>query len=296
MARPANQSNEWNYQVVQMAIENPLNPDVPSGFFANIRKDTKHILGIATESYGIVQNHELVDVALAALEGYGLKGYEMNVIVADNGSRVYIEFTFKNKVLATAVGDRFGYRFIIKNSFDRSLRVALELAFLRLSCLNGASTLEKEFSENRKHSSRVSADFLKKAIDEAIKRGPEALKIYEKMADKSISTEKGLLALANLEHRGLLSTTVRESIETLWLTPPRKEDKARNLYNLYNAITEHLTHQVRGERYEYSQKLASGILHILVNAAVKKDQFDKLIAVPKTKSIIVPTAPVIITP
>jgi hypothetical protein len=302
MARPSNQSGEWEYQVKQMRLTNPLSGK-PSRFFANIRTDTQEELGITSEAYGIVQNSELMEVALAALHGHGLKGYEMNVIVADNGARVFIEFTFKNKLLAKAVGDKFGFRFIIKNSFDRTLRVAVELAFLRLACTNGMSTLEKDFCDSRKHSKKsfdqeekksIKLDFMKEALEEAIKRGPDALKIYERLAEKSINDEKGLIVLKNIEEKGWLSTSLRESIETLWLRPNRPEDKARNLYNLYNAITEHLSHKVRGERYEYSEKLAHGILQLLVTAATKKDAFDKLITVPETNKIImVPSAPIL---
>jgi len=293
MARQANQSGKWDYAVKQIAMPHPLT-GAPSGYFGNVRTDTNEILGITTEQYGLVQNSELIGVALEALEKAGLTGYEQSIIVTDGGARVFAEFTFKAKLLAKAVGDKFGYKFIIKNSFDRSIRAALELAFLRLVCLNGASTLEKEFSDNRKHSTRINVDFIRKAIDNAMSRAPEALKVYERLADRAIDDEKGVLILNNLEDRGLLSGTLRESITTLWLAPRRAEDKERNLYNLYNAVTEHLTHKVASERYEYAQKTSGAILQTLAKAAGASDFFQKLILPPpSTKVTMVAAGPVI---
>jgi hypothetical protein len=293
MARQANQSKNWDYTVQQVAMPHPLTGK-PSGFFGNIRSDNQEILGITTEQYGLVQNSELIGVALEALNKAGMTGYEQSIIVTDGGSRVFAEFTFKNRLLAKAVGDKFGYKFVIKNSFDRSIRAALELGFLRLVCTNGMSTLEKEFSDNRKHSSRISVDFIAKAVENALKRGPEALKTFELLAERSIDDEKGLAILANFEDKGLLSGTLRESITTLWLAPRRAEDKARNLYNLYNAVTEHLTHKVAGDRYEYAQKTSASVLATLAKAATAKDFFAKIILPPvKEKVTMVAAGPVI---
>jgi len=274
MARNAQQSQDYKFTVSQQAI---IHNGKPTGFFGNFREDTGACLGMTSDQYGLVQNDELVDAAIAALHARGLSDFEQKVLVTGEGEKMFAEFTFKNKQLASAVGDIFGYKLILKNSFDRSTRAAFELALLRLTCMNGNSTLEKEFGVTAKHSGKVSVEFVGRAIDHSIENGQRALKVYDKLAEMAITDEQGQNILKQLEAIKLLSGSLRQSMETLWLAPKRTEDKARNLYNLYNAVTEHLTHQVSNERYEYSQKVGSNVLIKLFNAARNPAQLGKLI-------------------
>lgn len=285
----SNQSDKWQFSVVQKQLPNPFGGMLP--FFGNFREDTNEVLGITSEQYGIIQNSELLDAAHAALDAKGLTGYSEKIITAGNGSRFYAEFTFANKQLATQVGDVFGYKLMLKNSFDRTLRAALSLGFMRLTCLNGASTLEKEFAATRKHSNKVNVDFLAGAIDNAISNGQNALRIFDKMAQVALSDEQGVNVLNQLVLADVLSGTLREDIKTLWLSPRRQEDKARNIYNLYNAVTEHLTHRVSGERFEYSNKVSGNVLLRLANAARHPDKFAKLILPVPTEGVVVTVDP-----
>jgi hypothetical protein len=278
MSKKASQSNDYNFKVVQLQLRHPVTNNLLHGQYGNFREDTGECLGTTSEQYGIIQNDALIDAARTALEKRGLSGYTESIISAgDAGQRLYATYTFANKQLASKVGDIFGYRLKLKNSFDRSIRAAIELGFLRLTCLNGASTLEKEFSVTKKHSAKVTVDFLGSAIDSAMSNGSRALAVYDEMADVSIDDEKGIAILNQLVALDVLSGSLRESIKTLWLAPRRDEDKARNLYNLYNAVTEHLTHQVARERFEYADKVSNNVLLRLVNAARNPDRLAKLL-------------------
>jgi hypothetical protein len=279
MSKPAIQSQDYKFNVVQQPI---IHNGRKTGFFGNFREDTGVCLGITSDQYGLVQNDELMESAYAALSSRGLSGYKERIIVTVGGKRLYAEFTFQEKQLAMAVGDIFGYKLILKNSFDRSLRLAFALGFQRLTCLNGASTMEKEFAATQKHSSKVSVEFLGAAIDKALTHGKSALAVYDQMAQKAITDEQGQLILKNLVAQKVLSGSLSQSMETLWLAPRRDEDKARNVYNLYNAVTEHLTHQVSTDRFEYAEKVSSQVLLRLVNAARNQAQLEKLLTpIPK---------------
>jgi hypothetical protein len=293
MPRPSKQSADWDYTVKQVKL---MTPDGHfSGLYGNQREDTHQVLGATSDQYGLIQNSELFAMAIEAMAKRGMSDFEQRVMVGGDGRRVYGDFVFKNKQLANAVGDIFGYKLTVKNSFDRTIRAAVELGFMRLTCLNGASTLEKDIDATQKHSGKVSVQFLAEAIDKAVARGPEALKVYDAMSNAGISDEQGLNILAHLVENKILSDTLRESITTLWLAPRRDEDKARNLYNLYNAVTEHLTHKVESERYEYAQKTNHNVLFSLVNAARNKEKLSKLILPVPTqpKTVIVAQGPVI---
>jgi hypothetical protein len=292
MPRPTNQSNKWNFKVSQVKLVTEGGKF--SGYYGNQRDDTGDILGVTSEQYGIVQNSDLLEVAQKAFETRGLKDYEQSVIVSGGGQRMFAEFTFKNRQLASKVGDTFGTKIVVQNSFDRSLRASLCLGLLRLVCLNGASTMEKEFSMTRKHSTKFSIDFVGEAIDQAMESRARALSLYDALAQKSISDEQGVNILKHLVAAGHLSEKLAECMTTLWLAPRRAEDKARNLFNLYNAVTEHLTHQVQAERYEYATKTSQSVLVSLVNASRQNEKFVKLIApIPQDKVVMAASGPVI---
>ena len=119
------------------------------------------------------------------------------------------------------------------------------------------------------------------AIDKALTSGQSALSVYDRMAQVAVSDEQGVNILKQLEACATLSGTLRSAMETFWLAPRRAEDKARNLYNLYNAVTEHLR-EVRAERYEYADKVSNQVLLRLENAARNPATLGKLILpVPK---------------
>jgi len=294
MAREANQSNQWKYNVKQIKLLTPEGEF--SGFFGNQREDTKEVLGTTSEQYGLVQNSALMEVAHTALQRRGLTDFKEKVIVTGGGQRVFMEFSFENKQLKSDVGDVFGYKLVMKNSFDRTLRASLELGFMRLICKNGMATLEKEFSATKKHSTLITVDFVGEAVDNALERGPEALKIFGQLANVSLTHEQGLFVLANFQERNLLSGKVKESVAAIWNAPKYAEDKARNLYSLYNAVTQHLTHDVENERYEYANKTNGTVLLTLVNAARKGgDTLKKLLLpLPQNKqTTIVASGPII---
>lgn len=276
MARPSNQDSKWNFLVQQLPMRHPVSQSVIPNLFGNFREDTGACLGVTSEQYGLVQNPELMDMAIQALATRGMTDYQLKILSAGDGKRLFATFTFANKQLASAVGDLFGYRLVLKNSFDRTLRAAFSLGFLRLACLNGASSLENEFAVTRKHSAKISVDFLGEAIDAALTHGQNALQVFDQLAQIAINDEQGVNILRRLEEAKALSGVIRQPIETLWLAPKRQEDKARNLYNLYNAISEHLTHQVENERYEYATGVNQDVLFRLVNAARKPEQLTKL--------------------
>lgn len=277
MSRHAVQSSNWNYQVNQ---ERLTHKGSDLAYYGNFRADNNACLGITTEKYGLAQNADLMDAARGAFDLRGLTGYSEKITVIGEGQRMYAEFTFANKQLATDVGDIFGYKLILKNSFDGSLRAAFALGFLRLTCKNGASTMEKEFSLNQKHNSKINVSFVAESIEKALSKGTDAIKVYDQLASVELSDEEGLIVLRNLEERKVLTGSLRENIRPIWLNPRRDEDKARNLYNLYNAISEHLTHVTSVERYEYAEKVNSNAFLSLVTAARDEDKMRKLLTAP----------------
>jgi hypothetical protein len=79
----------------------------------------------------------------------------------------------------------------------------------------------------------------------------------------------------------VLSNVIRDGVVKIWDNPTHAEDEARNLWTLYNATTQHLTHAVNEDRFEYSNTISTNVLRRLRGAATYPDKLNKLVmAVP----------------
>jgi hypothetical protein len=82
------------------------------------------------------------------------------------------------------------------------------------------------------------------------------------LADVSLTQVEGSNILAHLEDQSILSGKLRENIQSIWSNPTHTEDRERNLFNLYNAVTQHLTHDVATERFELSNRVNGNVLGV----------------------------------
>ena len=82
--------------------------------------------------------------------------------------------------------------------------------------------------------------------------------------------------LQNLTNAKVISEKVRESIAHIWNAPTFEEDKGRNLYNLNNAVTQHMTHDVADERFEYANRVTTNVLKRFDMASRNPNRLKKL--------------------
>ena len=187
------------------------------------------------------------------------------------------------------VGDIMGYRLTAQNSLDRSLRMAYALGLKRLVCLNGMTTTESEVEMTKKHSLNVNLEEVlsPRALDTALAKMKESLTVYGRLAQSEVSQEQGIIILQNLANSKVFSEKVRESIALIWNNPSHEEDKGRNLYNLNNAVTQHLTHEVADTRFEYANRVTSQVLKRFDLATRNKKKLEKLWSPAKSDQIVV---------
>jgi hypothetical protein len=204
---------------------------------------------------------------------------------------MFAQYDFENETaIATRREDRvkgmeLGMRLTLQNSFDRSLRVSFALGMVRLVCLNGMTTLEKEFGMTRKHSSNVEISFIGDALDKATGSFAEAAQGFSVLGERDISQEQGRNILNQLNKAKVLSNVVKDGILKVWENPIREEDEARNLWTLYNAATQHLTHEVSGDRFEYANTVSTNVLKRLRGAAENADKLGKLVTAIPTEIV-----------
>ena len=246
-----------------------------SGWFATVRTDTNQDLGVHTDHYGILQNRDIDEAIQDVIQEYndncerdgrqGLGEARKKFIVCRDGARVYGRYDFEAYTQSVPkVGD-LSLRLTSNNSFDRSCKGNVALEVLRTICANGQKTTMKDFSLTKKHTQQVNTKFNGDALRRAIEAfdAGDAFKVYGRLADKNITQEQGDNILKNLEGRGVMSTKVREEVNLIWENPSYQEDQERNLMNLYNSVTQHLTREVEDERHEYADGINTKVLRAL---------------------------------
>jgi hypothetical protein len=280
----------WDYTVSQVQVPHPVNGS-KTGYFMNVRDDDQSILGITSSRYGLAQNQDVFGQSDDALDARGIS-YKRNVYVTEGGAKVRAIYDLEGDQFTAEVpevGDVMGFRLIAQNSFDRSLRVSYALGLLRLVCLNGMQTMEREIDMVKKHSQTINvADLLSsEAIDSALAKLQNSVDVYGSLAQVAITQEQGLNVLQNLVKSNILSEKTREPIAQIWNDPSHEEDKSRNLYNLNNAITQHMTHEVADERFEYANRTTTNVLKRFKLATQNPARLKKLVAVPATDAVVI---------
>ena len=269
----------YDFTVKQVEVPHPTKGG-KSGYFMNVREDNDDILGWTTERYGIVQHRDILGKSDEAFERRGIE-VERKVIVTEGGAKMRAQYDLKGDLFQAdipKVGDTDAYRLTAQNSFDRSLRISYALGLVRLVCTNGMTTTEKEVEMVKKHSTNVNiGDIITEdALDSALARLKNGLNVYSRLADVSLEQEQGLTILQNLANGKVISEKLRESIAKIWNDPTHDEDKGRNLYNLNNAITQHLTHDVADTRFEYANRVTNNVLKRFDLASRNSKRLEKL--------------------
>ena len=285
----------WDFDVVQERLLRASGGKAP--IYANVRTDTDEVLGYSTDRYGIVQNDDLLGRAESAFNSRGIN-YERNVYATDNGAKMRAVYDltgdqFRTKV--PQVGDIMGYRLTVQNSFDRTLRVSFALGLMRLVCTNGMQTMQKDVDMVSKHSQKLDLDSLitDAALDKALGFLSKSGDVFGRLASTPLDDELGLNVLANLTKKKVMSEKVRERVAGIWSNRSdllRSDNHDANLYNLYNAVTQHLTDEVEETRFEYANRMSSQVLKAFERSAGSQAQFAKL-----TKAIPVVDSEVVVT-
>jgi hypothetical protein len=279
MAQKFIQSSHYEYVVESVPSYMEVNGAfVKDGFSTNRRTDNMAVLGKCTDRYGLVQNTDLVNAAEDAFTAAGMSGFSRRVVVAGEGERFYAVYDFKSITREVVVGDEVGLRLTLQNSFDGSLRASFCGGILRLRCLNGAVSIEREVGLTQKHGSQVSVKFVADALVKARAAWDKSIQTFSRLSDVSITQAQGENILANLGEGNVFSGKVLEGIKAIWANPSYKEDESRNLWNLYNAVTQHLTHGVSGERFELADRVSRNALAALDKAAKSHARLDILTA------------------
>lgn len=271
MSKNAKQSTHWNYDVERIELRTPEGE--PSGFFGNRRVDTNQVVGVVSENYKILQNRTLFAHADDVFSRMGLGDGKARYITTRGGAQARAVYTFEKIGVKVREKDDLILQLTVANSFDGSLGASFNIGFLRLVCTNGLiAPVGKGTNINKKHTLAVAESFTENKVKNAIEAFKSGAELFKPFFTHRISQGQGNNILGNLAERKVLSHRTAKSIHEVWESPTYAQDSERTLWGLYNAATEHLTHQVAPNRFELAQRYTQNIVNSLNRVANNKDE------------------------
>ncbi len=231
--------------------------------------DKKAPAMVTSSMYTIVQHREVFD---SFLEGMKELGLNASGKVWNNGNRVIAEVVFKGKGIEdpsaghiagdNAVGKTIGYGVRLSNSYDKSMAIRGQFLAYRLACSNGMIVGSEILAVHQKHIGNIDIrkkmtefltavlakeDKLQALVSSAIAQTMEwdiAHRVLEKLFDQPRHREQILkrlgISMVSVEDKKTKKTTV----QYVW-DDPKKATQKVSRWQLYNAVTNYLTH---GER------------------------------------------------
>ena len=242
----------------------------PTRFFGTRRKDTGEIFATVTAAYEVLQNQELIAAAEAAFRAKGMTGWKRTVVVTYGGARCYVIYDFPG-IGGRVGGEDLTFRLKIQNSFDGTIRASFAVGLFRLICSNGMAMPVGTLNLTQKHTTALEIDFVARTVEQALKAFFDALPFFESMTSIKVSQQDGRAIVRGMAERHFLGRRQAEAVVRIWDSPRHEEDRARTLWNLYNAVTQHLTHEVAGAvakpRYELAERCTRAITQAFLDAA-----------------------------
>jgi hypothetical protein len=270
------QTSRFDYTVEQTPLH------LPNGgatrYFANVRTDTSEVLGIVTERYEVLQNADFFNPVEELFQQEGFGNFKRKTVCTHGGARVRAVYDFADHGIKVG-GEDLMLRLKVQNSFDGSLRASFQVGMVRLVCTNGLAVPVAAVGMTRKHTKALDTDLVRDAFHRSVKAFSDAAPAFERLQETSVSQSEGNSILLGFEKSKVMSERMRERVQSVWESPRYHEDRTRNLWNLYNAVTQHLTHDVEDKRFELAERVNTGVLNSLVKAVKAGDPVARLTAV-----------------
>lgn len=255
-----------NYEVGMERLFTTDGTQAPA--FATVRKDTGKVLGVVGERYTPLQNAVLFEQVEQVFKNSGHRFENTGFKVIDGGRQVQGLYRFDDITLSFK-GDTSALTIAVKNSFDGSWKVGLDVGFFRFICSNGVKIplfKGSSFSLARKHTESLSLAFAGQSVQNAINSIGEARNIFTDWSRTALTQAEGHKVLNGLVTHKAIAERMADEVRTIWDKPTYREDEGRNLWSLYNATTEHLTHAVAPKRFNLSERVGQQVATTLRHA------------------------------
>lgn len=249
----------------------------PANAWGNQRTDNGIIIGVTSDRYGIVQNSDFTSAVETGMREVGLEFSNRTSVVTRWGARSHIEYDFQTRTAQPAKGDTVALRIIARNSFDGTSKSSISVGAVRLVCTNGMTSFRQDLSMSVRHTTNVSPQFVKNVLEQAMSEWSELNAVWNTMSRVEVSPKDGFTIIDNLMKRGVYAERFAKSVAEVWQAPRYELDRGRNLWNLYNAHTQVLTHNYGIGKYEMTQRTGHNVLTAIRGASVNEHEFMSLV-------------------
>ena len=237
-----------NWNVVQEPIFTGENEPI-RGYKANIRDSDRRVLGVVTDRYKVIQNHEAFAFTDELL-GQGVR-YETAGSLQD-GKKVWLLAHMPHEYIIS--GERISPYLLFSNTHDGSGAIKVALTPIRVVCNN---TLNLALSTAKRSWSMVHTGDIRSKMQEArdtlfmAERYMDELgKEFEALRLKRLSDQKVMEYIEVLLPVEDGSTPqqiknierLREDMKIRYFDAPDLQDTGKNAYRFINAVSDFATH------------------------------------------------------
>ena len=237
-----------NWNVVQEPIFTGENEPI-RGYKANIRDSDRRVLGVVTDRYKVIQNHEAFAFTDELL-GQGVR-YETAGSLQD-GKKVWLLAHMPHEYIIS--GERISPYLLFSNTHDGSGAIKVALTPIRVVCNNtlnlALSTAKRSWSmvhtgdiRSKMQEARDTLFMAERYMDELGKEF-EALRL-KKLSDQKVMEYIEVLLpvedgstpqqIKNIER-------LREDMKIRYFDAPDLQDTGKNAYRFINAVSDFATH------------------------------------------------------
>ena len=210
------------------------------GYQRLMRPDTGDTLSIMTDQYKLVQHK---DAMLPAVDTLGRDGWTVKASrIQRHGASAYVELIRVDRAV-TVVGQRVGERILMRNTYDGTSQLSFQVGGIVLICSNGSVVPGKGgMGFNARHTGdiRERLEFIHsrvRKIEEGI--GSRMIESYSQL-DKGVPTAIGSEIIKRVLGERKVDRCMR-----LWRQGIGRNGDQTG-WNLYNGITQYLTHEFKG--------------------------------------------------
>lgn len=216
---------------------------------------TSGVIGIVSDSYKVLTNHQILDHMGAALmeSGIDFTGFNVSADVGYNGARAMVKVEFPAHKISVK-GDISSLSVTVLNSYDGRWKFKAYAGALRHACMNGNifGTFAGRYSEY--HTPRLNVEAGAAHMFKMVEAFDKSEGWYEAMLERKVDREQLLRSIA-IFLTGVSKVTDREAFiqlpttdRILKLFDTYSLEFGPNAYALYNALTDFVTHKKYNDR------------------------------------------------
>ena len=226
-------------------------PDDPSGYKSTgykfiVREDTGKVLSCMSNDYKLVNNKDIIDVALPVLKKHNAQLKE--AVSFGNGQHTTWKWVIPDVKIEISKGDMMNPEVIIKNSYDGTTQVHILSGAFRLVCSNGMIIGNIINKYNYKHNvSNINLKNLDESVEKTIIQARKVGEEFPVLKDKNLK-QKHIIELIKL-----FPSTMNEFITQYMIA-----NKPKNYWDLFNVATYISTHKMN-RKYSSTHQLESKI-------------------------------------